>query len=212
MKEEVIPVADIVEALIFASEAPLRKEAIAEIFQNEEFEGIPFDEEILDAALEQIREKLSAEQSVFELRQIDGGYQLYTKRKFYRYVRHAAVLKNQKRLSRAALETLSIIAYKQPITKTEIEFIRGVNCDYTVRGLLDKNLIDILGRADAPGRPLLYGSSSYFMEYFGINDISELPKLAEIKADEEEFQAPFRMPDLRAEGASGPVNINTEEE
>lgn len=212
MKKDLIQVADIVEALIFASEAPLRKEAIIEIFLNEDFEGIDFNEKILDAALNQIKEKLSGDQYVFELRQIDGGYQLYTKRKFYPYVRHAAVLKNQKRLSRAALETLSIIAYKQPITKTEIEFIRGVNCDYTVRSLLDKNLIDILGRADAPGRPLLYGSSSYFMEYFGINDISELPKLAEIKADEEEFQAPFRMPELPLEGQSGPVNTNTEEE
>jgi segregation and condensation protein B len=208
----VLPVAEIVEALIFASETPLRKEDIAEIFQNEDFEGISFDEKILEAALAQIEKKLASDTYVFELRQIDGGYQLYTKRRFYPYVRHAAVLKNQKRLSRAALETLSIIAYKQPITKTEIEFIRGVNCDYTVRGLLDKNLIDILGRADAPGRPLLYGSSSYFMEYFGINDISELPKLAEIKADEEEFQAPFRMPDLSTEDGTELKYINTEEE
>ncbi|HHG84861.1 MAG TPA: SMC-Scp complex subunit ScpB, partial [Bacteroidetes bacterium] len=85
------------------------------------------------------------------------------------------------------------IAYRQPITKSEIEFIRGVNCDYTVRSLLDKNLIDILGRSDAPGRPLLYGTSSYFMEYFGINEIKDLPKIEEIKVNEAEFQAQFKL-------------------
>jgi segregation and condensation protein B len=212
MNEKAPHVAEIVEALIFASDAPVRKEAIMEIFQNEDFADLEMNEEILDRALESIAEKLKDDAFVFELRQIDGGYQLYTKRRYYSYVRHAVVLKNQKRLSRAALETLSIIAYKQPITKTEMEFIRGVNCDYTVRSLLDKGLIDIRGRAEAPGRPLLYGTSSYFMEYFGINDIKDLPKLTEIKTDEQEFQAPFRMPEVGNGGDAPSLFANDEEE
>ncbi|MEM0998495.1 MAG: SMC-Scp complex subunit ScpB [Bacteroidota bacterium] len=212
MQEQTMQVAEIVEALIFAAEAPLRKEAIVELFQHEDFAELEFNDEILEAALQAIQEKLRGEAFVFELRQIDGGYQMYTKAKYYPYVRHAAVVKNQKRLSRAALETLSIIAYKQPITKTEIEFIRGVNCDYTVRSLLDKNLVDIRGRADAPGRPLLYGTSSYFMEYFGINAISELPKLTEIKADAQEFQASFRMPGMPKDQATVPGKKTEEEE
>jgi segregation and condensation protein B len=82
---------------------------------------------------------------------------------------------SKKRLSNSALETLSIIAYKQPVTKSQIEQIRGVNCDYTTQKLLEKELIEILGKADSIGRPLLYGTSAKFMEYFGINDLSELP-------------------------------------
>jgi segregation and condensation protein B len=82
---------------------------------------------------------------------------------------------SKKRLSTSAMETLSIIAYKQPISKTDVENIRGVNCDYAVQKLLDKGLIEILGKAETIGRPILYGTSPKFMEYFGINDINELP-------------------------------------
>ena len=94
------------------------------------------------------------------------------------------MLRNQKKLSRAALETLSIIAYRQPITRPEIEFIRGVNCDYAIQKLLEKKLIDIAGRADAPGRPLLYQTSPFFMEYFGINDLKDLPTPKDFSQEE----------------------------
>ena len=96
-------------------------------------------------------------------------------------------LKNQsnKKLSTASLETLSIIAYKQPVTKSEIEAIRGVNADYTVQKLLEKELCEIIGRDEGPGRPLLYGTTDKFMNYFGLKDITDLPKLKEIENDEE---------------------------
>src|SRR5690606_16371391 len=91
------------------------------------------------------------------------------------------IQRSKKKLSQAALETLSIIAYRQPITKLEIEQIRGVNCDYTVQKLLEKELISISGKLDGPGKPLLYSTSSLFMDYFGINKKEELPQLSDIE-------------------------------
>ncbi|MEM7037436.1 MAG: SMC-Scp complex subunit ScpB, partial [Bacteroidota bacterium] len=193
-------ISNIIEALIFAAEGPLKPDQILEVFQHESFEGPDFEAEKVDEALLVLKEKYESDAYVFELRQIDGGYQFYTKRPFYPYLRHAALLKNKKKLSRASLETLSIIAYRQPITKTEIEFIRGVNCDYAVRKLLDKKLVEIRGRSEAPGRPLLYGTSTYFMEYFGINSTKDLPKLEEIKVDEQEFQEQFKVYLKESEG------------
>ena len=90
-----------------------------------------------------------------------------------------------KKLSSAAMETLSIIAYKQPVTKLEIEQIRGVNADYTVHKLLEKELISIVGKADMPGKPILYGVSQYFLDYFGINSTDELPQIKDVVPQEE---------------------------
>ena len=91
---------------------------------------------------------------------------------------------SKKRLSNSALETLAIIAYKQPITKPQLEQIRGVNCDYSTQKLLEKELIEIKGKAETPGRPMLFGTSGKFMEYFGINDLSELPTPKDFPTDE----------------------------
>ena len=104
-------------------------------------------------------------------------------------------LKSKKSLSRAALETISIIAYKQPLSKLEIEQIRGVNSDYAVSKLLEKELIAITGRSDKPGRPLLYGTSAKFMDYFGINSINDLPKLADFKPENNEIGEPVSIED-----------------
>ncbi len=186
-------VSQIIEALIFAADAPMKPAQINEIFQNEEFFGIKFDDMILEDALAALELKYQDESFVFELRLIDGGYQFYTKKDYYPFVKHAALAKSNRRMSRASLETLSIIAYKQPITKTEIEFIRGVNCDYAVRKLLDRNLIEIRGRSDVAGRPLLYGTTAFFMEYFSLNDLKDLPKLDEVHSDEADFQAQFKV-------------------
>lgn len=91
------------------------------------------------------------------------------------------IQRSKKKLSQASLETLSIIAYRQPITKLEIEQIRGVNCDYTIQKLLEKDFITIQGKAEGPGRPILYGLSEYFLDYFGINSILDLPQLKDIE-------------------------------
>ncbi|HZB12775.1 MAG TPA: SMC-Scp complex subunit ScpB, partial [Chryseolinea sp.] len=104
-----------------------------------------------------------------------GGYQFLTKPAYQASIGIMLKQQSKKRLSTSAMETLSIIAYKQPISKTEIENIRGVNCDYAVQKLLDKGLIEITGKAETIGRPMLYGTTTKFMEYFGLNDIAQLP-------------------------------------
>lgn len=183
----------IVEALLFASEVPMKPDQILDLWEDEAYSAFEMNSEVLEQVIALLEEKYKDPAYVFELRRIDGGFQLYTKREFYPFLRPAAVMRNQKKLSRASLETLSIIAYRQPITKTEVEFVRGVNCDYAVRKLLDQNLVEILGRSEAAGRPLLYGTSHYFMEYFGLNDLKDLPKLEEVSIDEGTFQQQFKV-------------------
>ena len=132
-------------------------------------------EEDIMGAIHRIEEKFSAEEYSFQLFKSAGGYQFLTKPAYQASIGIMLKQQSKKRLSTSAMETLSIIAYKQPISKTEVENIRGVNCDYAVQRLLDKGLIEILGKAETVGRPILYGTSQKFMEYFGISEISELP-------------------------------------
>ena len=183
----------IIEAMIFVADTPLKAPQIIEVFDHEDFVEMAVTLESVEEALSFLLEKYKAEQFPFELKKIDGGYQFFTKTEFYPWLRQAALLRNQKKLSRSALETVAIIAYRQPITRPEIEFIRGVNCDYALQKLLDRKLIDISGRSDAPGRPLLYNTSDFFMEYFGINEIADLPKLQEFDINESEFQQQFKV-------------------
>ncbi len=183
----------IIESLIFVSDSPMKPASIMEVFEGKEFKGINLDESTLSEILDGLSLKYNSDEFPFELKKIDGGYQFFSKKEYFPYLRHAALLSNRRKLSRTALESLAIIAYRQPVTKTEIEFIRGVNCDYAIQKLLEKKLIRIKGRADAPGRPLLYETSQFFMEYFGLNDISDLPKLEEFTIDEDAFQEQFKV-------------------
>lgn len=132
-------------------------------------------EEDIVNAIQRLEEKFASEEYAFQINKAGGGYQFLTKPAYQASI--AILLKQQskKRLSTSAMETLSIIAYKQPIGKPEIENIRGVNCDYAIQKLLDKGLIEIKGKAETIGRPMLYGTSAKFMEYFGINDLVDLP-------------------------------------
>lgn len=132
-------------------------------------------EEDIVGALQRIDEKFQAEEFSFQLFKASGGYQFLTKPAYQASIGIMLKQQSKKRLSTSAMETLSIIAYKQPISKTDIENIRGVNCDYAVQKLLDKGLIEITGKAESIGRPMLYGTTQKFMEYFGINDLIELP-------------------------------------
>jgi segregation and condensation protein B len=162
-----------IEALIFCSPSPIKvidiKTCLSEMFNAD----VP-DEDIA-GALQRLEEKFTAEEYSFQLYKAGGGYQFLTKPAYQASIGIMLKQQSKKRLSTSAMETLSIIAYKQPISKTEIENIRGVNCDYAVQKLLDKNLIEITGKADTIGRPMLYGTTPKFMEYFGINDLNELP-------------------------------------
>src|SRR4030095_186505 len=141
--------------------------------------------EQVQTAIEGIVEKYQSDFYPFEMKESGGGWQFLTKKEFHKTVAQLNQEKFLKRLAGAALETLAIIAYKQPITKSEIESIRGVNCDYSIQKLLEKDLIVIQGRNEnAPGRPLLYNTSKSFMDYFGINDSEDLPKIREVLADQ----------------------------
>src|SRR5579862_3300959 len=171
-----------IEALIFASDKPLTSMEITELLNN----AFGFMEEKLtleqtQTSLDGIVEKYASEFYPFEVRESGGGWQFLTKKEFHKTVAQLNGEKFLKRLSSAALETLSIIAYKQPITKGEIEAIRGVNSDYSIQKLLEKELIIIMGRnEDMPGKPLIYSTSKTFMDYFGINQTADLPRLREV--------------------------------
>ncbi len=175
-----------IEALIFASDKPLTSVELTELVNTAL--GFIEDRASLDqveSGLEGIKEKYNSEFYAFELKQSGGGWQFLTKPEFHKTVALINADKFIKRLSSASLETLAIIAYKQPITKSEIESIRGVNCDYAVQKLLEKDLVIISGRNEnAVGKPLLYATSKSFMDYFGINSADELPKISEVLMEE----------------------------
>ena len=175
-----------IEALIFASEKPLAANEIVELINN----AFGFMEERIShdqvqACIEGIREKYNAEFYPFEVRESGGGWQFLTKKDFHKTIAQLNGDKFLKRLSNAALETLAIVAYKQPITKGEIESIRGVNSDYSIQKLLEKELIIITGRnEELPGKPLIYTTSKSFMDYFGLNSTADLPKIREVFAEQ----------------------------
>lgn len=175
-----------IEALIFASDKPLTSLEITDLV-NQAF-GFMEDKiviEQVDTALEGIVEKYNSEFYPFDVRQSGGGWQFLTKKDFHKTVAQLNGEKFLKRLSAAALETLAIIAYKQPVTKGEIEAIRGVSSDYAVQKLLEKELILITGRNEKlPGHPLVYATSKNFMDYFGINSADDLPRIKEVLADQ----------------------------
>lgn len=196
-----------IEALIFASEKPLTSLDIVELVNNAfgfMDERITLDQ--VESCLDGIREKYNAEFYAFEVRESGGGWQFLTKKDYHKTIAQLNGDKFIKRLSTAALETLAIIAYKQPITKGEIESIRGVNSDYSIQKLLEKELIVISGRNEKlPGKPLVYSTSKTFMDYFGINSTDDLPKIKEILADQ------LVQPTLIKEGSNTEENEVNEE-
>ncbi len=171
-----------IEALIFASDKPLTSAEITELINAAfGFMEDKTEQDEIEAAIEGIVEKYDSEFYPFEVKMSGGGWQFLTKKEFHKTVAQLNGEKFLKRLTSAALETLAIIAYKQPITKGEIESIRGVSSDYTVQKLLEKELIVISGRNEKlPGQPLIYATSKGFMDYFGINSSSDLPKIKEV--------------------------------
>ena len=167
-----------IEALIFASEQGIRQEEILYCLQAAfEHDFIPDD---VIKHIEVITNKYAEPQFAIELVSLNNGYQFLTKKQYHPVISLLQLQRSKKKLSQAALETLAIVAYRQPVTKLDIEQIRGVNCDYSLQKLLEKELIAITGKAESVGKPILYGTSSYFMDYFGINGITELPQLKEL--------------------------------
>lgn len=174
-----------IESLIFTSQGPITFAEIKEALEDS-FEA-KFKKADIQSAVDDVLEKYKSDTYSFEIVEIANGFQFFTKGAFHGTVGSRLKLTSKKRLSKAALETLAVIAYKQPVIKSECEKIRGVSCDYTIQKLLEKELISISGRADTPGRPLLYSTSQKFMDYFGLKDISDLPKPKDFQLPDEEI-------------------------
>ena len=175
-----------IEALLFASDKPLGAVEVTALLNNAfGFMDDKIQQAEIEAAIEGINEKYNSEFYAFEIKQSGGGWQFLTKPSYHSTIAQLNGDKFLKKLSNATLETLSIIAYKQPVTKGEIESIRGVNSDYSVQKLLEKELIVISGRNEImPGHPLIYNVSKNFMDYFGINTTNDLPKIQEVLAEQ----------------------------
>ncbi|MGL4986317.1 MAG: SMC-Scp complex subunit ScpB [Treponemataceae bacterium] len=161
----------ILEAIFYLDSEPLSEDSLARIA------GLGRD--VIDATIEKLQEKYAAEDSGVELTRISGGWIITPKKDLWLFLKDHYGKKNESKLSKAAMETLSIIAYKQPITRSEIEAIRGVSADTMMRLLIEKELIKEVGKKDIPGKPIQYGTTRDFLKFFRLNSISDLPKLDE---------------------------------
>ncbi len=175
-------VRQVLEALFFATDEPLTLRQVIDIFDL--LEGSPagsgLTPERIVASIDELNREYDEGGRAFRIVNVAGGYQFATRPEYGAWLGAMVREKAKRKLSVSALETLAVIAYKQPVTKPEIEAIRGVNADYVMRTLLERNLVTIVGRAATPGRPLLYGTTRDFLKHFGLNDLSELPKPREI--------------------------------
>lgn len=171
----------VIEALIFAADDPIPSSEILKAIKDIDGDDIEISQDDIENTVDQLNLKYSESGNAFRIRRIADGFIYATNPDHAKYVGYLSLSKSKRRLSAAALETLAIIAYKQPITKPDLEQIRGVNSDYTLNTLLEKNLITIKGRAETVGRPLLYITTDEFLKYFGLNKLSDLPKPREIE-------------------------------
>ncbi len=169
----------VIEAMLISTEEPLSVEQMRMVFDN-------VDTALIKAAINDLKREYEETQRSFEINEVAGGYQIGTKIKFAKYLRKLFSNKHTERLSKPSLETLAIMAYKQPVTRLDVEEIRGVNVDGVVRSLLEKGLIKIKGRKEVIGRPFLYSTSNLFLKYFGLKTLDDLPPIEQFKevADE----------------------------
>lgn len=170
----------VIEALIFSSDEPLQTSEIIRAIKGIDGEDTEISAEEIKSVVDSLNLKYTEQNNSFRIVSIANGYTFATTEENAKYVGYLSSERSKRRLSQAALETLAIIAYKQPLTKPELETIRGVNSDHILNTLLEKNLITIKGRAESVGRPLLYGTTNEFLKYFGLNELSDLPKPREI--------------------------------
>lgn len=184
---------EIIEALLFATDEPLTVKQVIDIFgdfdEGEKPPAVTADDVL--GFIEELNRDYERTGRSVRIVKVAGGYQFATKPEFAVWLGRMLREKAKRKLSLSALETLAVIAYKQPVTKPEIETIRGVNADYVLHTLLQRSLVAIVGRAATPGRPLLYGTTKEFLKHFGVNDLSELPKPREI--DELMAEAEFEV-------------------
>jgi segregation and condensation protein B len=171
----------VIEALIFSSDEPISESEIIRVIKGIDGDEIDINVVDIQNSVQELNTKYAANNNSFKIIKIANGFLFATTKENAKYIGYLSSEKTKRRLSQAALETLAIIAYKQPITKPELEQIRGVNSDYILNTLLEKNLINITGRAESIGRPLLYGTTTEFLKYFGLYNLSDLPKPREIE-------------------------------
>ncbi len=167
---DILELTPLVEALIFAADGPIKAERMAEALEIDQTE--------IMSAIEALEEDYAEQPRGFFLQEVAGGYQLRTRPEYADYLRKLGHSRPFK-FSRPALETLAIIAYRQPVTRAEIEYLRGVDSGSVLKTLLEKHLVRILGKKDVPGKPMIYGTTREFLELFGLPDLSSLPTLRE---------------------------------
>ncbi len=184
-----------IEALLFIAGTPLSMERLKTLFQEE---AAP---EQIEAQLSQLQQDYDGRSSGIMLAEVAGGFQLATRPENASWVRKFRTVKASTRLSRPALETLAIVAYKQPITRTEVESIRGVNIGGIMRNLMERRLVKIVGKKDVPGKPMLYGTTTEFLQYFGLKDLASLPTLKEFQELEAGEEVMEEVPAAQGENA-----------
>jgi len=173
LKESNYP--SIIEALLFASDTPLsinKLKAVLDELSDDKIKGL----------VEALNRKYEENNQSFTIREIAGGYQMYTRPEYAPWINQLYSLKKAQRLSHAGLETLAIIAYRQPVVKSTIDQIRGVDSGGVIHTLLERKFITILGREESAGRPLIYGTTEEFLVYFGLKDLKDLPRIEELES------------------------------
>ena len=196
-----VTIHSIIEALVFASPMPVGVEDIQHILveTDEVLELQPAD---IENIIDDLNEEYENAGRAFQIQYVAGGYAFSTRKHYHKWLQKFQHENISRRVTPSALEALAIIAYKQPITKPEVDHIRGVDSGYIVRQLLEKNLVEVAGRADRPGRPLLYKTTKSFLKHFGINSVEELPKpreIDEILQDDDMSEHRQIMLELKAE-------------
>lgn len=182
----------IIEALLFASEKPISVEQFKEVLDD-------LDPRDIRALILELKDEYENLGRSFKIYEVAGGFQMATEPAYAEYLKKFYKTKFKDRLTKPALETLAIIAYRQPIARADIEDIRGVNVDGVIKTLMDRTLIRIIGRKDAPGRPIIYGTTKEFLDRFGLNSLAELPKLSEFT----EQDLDLSEVDLKSENLGG---------
>lgn len=193
-----------VESLIFAAPQPITAVDIKYCLENSMALSLNLEE--IEMTITELQKRYEPENFGIELKEIAGGYQFLSKPDHFAIIAEHIKLNNRKKLTKSAMESLAVIAYKQPISKSEVEQIRGVNSDHSIQKLLEKELIEIKGRSEGPGKPILLGTSTRFMEYFGLKNLAEMPRIKD-----------FAMPDHEIGEAAPieetiPFNVHNQED
>ena len=194
---ELSEIKPVIEALLFVAEDPLTARKMADVLKD-------VDTKTVRQAVDELREEYDASGRGFEIQEVAGGYQVFSRQDHAAFIAQLRHSSRRSKLSQAALETLAIVAYKQPVTRADIEAIRGVGADALVRTLTEKELVKVVGRAEVIGRPLLYGTTRHFLQHFGLKSLNELPKAEGLKppSDKGEEKGEVRAEDL---GMAGPA-------